>query len=151
MPIHSYPLIYKLSFYFKCVSDIATMSGWCSYTNCCILCHFARMPFTFIWTIFILSVFRFVTCVLVILIYSSRLVYLSSFLSSPTSLLSLYTSSYLGSSPSLHFLMASICSLLSGAPNWLIACCHIAGKYKFSLVMDHAYLMSSHVSLASCY
>ena len=48
LPIHSYPLIYISSFYFKCVSIIATTSGWVSQINLIIFLILAWIPLTLI-------------------------------------------------------------------------------------------------------
>ena len=48
LPIHSYPLICISSFYFKCVSIIATTSGWFSWINLIIFLILAWIPLTLI-------------------------------------------------------------------------------------------------------
>ena len=116
------------SFPLRCVSTIATMSGFSSYMNYIILYFFAVIPFTLIWIIFML----FPLCVSVygrvIFMYSSRDVYLIVFRSSIISLALIYLlSSSSASSPATHYLILSICSLVFGAPNLISAYCHISG------------------------
>ena len=81
-PTHSYPMTSNSVFSFKCVSDIASISGFSSYMNYITLYFFAMIPFTLTCIIFIISFSSIVVYVFVALKYSSSFVCLVSFLSS---------------------------------------------------------------------
>ena len=128
-PYHSYPLTASSYLSFRCVSEIARISGFSISRNCCILYFFATAPFTLTWMIFMFNLLTLAMTGFVILKNSSRSDYLYAVLSSLRGccMCGIW---FCSSCPRIHLLMRLTRSLVLGGPKLAIACLHICGKYR---------------------